>query len=123
MRLALGSRALHRDNLPTPFVRDSGYTVGRDVGLRNPASSDPVWEKGDTIFWERYHATTGFLSNTDADEFFPINNFFLDIAKLFGDMTLSDVAANGTPSNACLVDRGSSDFLPSSHFYLRDVVC
>ena len=49
------------------------------VGLRNPASCDPVRERGDQVFGERTRATTGF-------EFFPNDDFFPDIANLFIDM-------------------------------------
>ena len=48
------------------------------VGLRNPASCDPVRERGDQVFGERTRATTGI-------EFFPNNDFFPDIGSLFID--------------------------------------
>ena len=46
------------------------------VGLRNPASCDPVRERGDQVFGERTRATTG-------TEFFPNDDFFPDIGSLF----------------------------------------
>ena len=62
------------------------------VGLRNPASCDPVRERGDQVFGERTRATTGF-------EFFPNDDFFPDIANLFIDM--GDV--NGSAAVAAAV--------------------
>ena len=75
MRLPLGSRAFRRlSRLLHPVPR----RVSRDgtVGLRNPASRDPVQERGDKVFGERYRATTGFFCNTDADDYFPDDDFF-----------------------------------------------
>ena len=64
------------------------------VGLRNPASCDPVRERGDQVFGERTRATTGF-------DFFPNDDFFPDIANLFiddmGDANGSAVAAAAAP--------------------------
>ena len=46
------------------------------VGLRNPASCDPVRERGDQVFGERTRAATGI-------EFFPNDDFFPGIGSLF----------------------------------------
>ncbi|KAK1664278.1 hypothetical protein QYE76_052437 [Lolium multiflorum] len=54
------------------------------VGLRNPAASSPVREKGDKVFGERFRATTGFIM--DADDTFPNDDFFPDFEDLFDDM-------------------------------------
>ena len=67
------------------------------VGLRNPASCDPVRERDDKVFGERYRATTGFFCNTDADDFFPNNDYFPDVNNIFGDMNTD--GANGSSSN------------------------
>ena len=64
------------------------------VGLRNPASCDPIRERDDQIFGERTRATTGF-------KFFPNDDFFPDIANLFIDM--GDV--NGPTAAAAAAER------------------
>ena len=48
------------------------------AGLRNPASCDPVRERGDQVFGERNRATA------DSD-YFPNDEFFPDISGLFID--------------------------------------
>ena len=64
------------------------------VGLRNPASCDPVRERGDQVFGERTRATTGF-------EFFPNDDFFPDIGSLFiddmGDNSNANALAAAAP--------------------------
>ena len=48
------------------------------VGLRNPASRDPVRERGDQVFGERTRATAGSDDFTN-DDFFPdLGNLFLN---------------------------------------------
>ena len=72
------SRTLRR-RLPSllhPVFRRA--PVEGTVGLRNPASCDPVRERGDQIFGKRTRATTDF-------EFFPNDEFFPDIDNLFID--------------------------------------
>ena len=59
------------------------------VGLRNPASCDPVWERGDQVFGERTRATTGI-------EFFPNDDFFPDIGSLFINDMGDNVNANAS---------------------------
>ena len=51
-------------------------------------------ERGDKVFGERSRLTTGFLSNRDADNYFPND----DIDNLFGDMATH--VMNGSSSNA-----------------------
>ena len=87
------SRTLRRriPNLLHPVFRSA--PVEGTVGLRNPASCDPVRERGDQVFGERTRATTGF-------EFFPNDDFFPDIANLFidmGDVNGSAAAATTAP--------------------------
>lgn len=92
MRLPPGSRALRRrSSLPHSVPR----RAPRDgtVGLRNPVSRVPVRERGDKVFGERHHATTGFFSITDSDDFFPD----VDVDVLFGNMS-SSANANGSSS-------------------------
>ena len=48
------------------------------AGLRNPASCDPVRERGDQAFGERTRATAGC-------DYFPNDDFFPDIGNLFID--------------------------------------
>src|SRR5438105_2716146 len=69
----------------------------RTVGLRNPASCDPVRERGDQVFGERSHATTGFSHDTDpAEDFFPNDDFFPNINNLFvSDMATTDNTNTG----------------------------
>ena len=96
MRLPPGSRALRRrSRLLHPVPR----RAPRDgtVGLRNPASCEPVRERGDNVFGERYRATTDFFFNTDADDYFPDDDFFPDVDDLFGNMSSSG-NVNGSSS-------------------------
>ena len=106
MRLPPGSRALRRrSSLPHSVPR----RAPRDgtVGLRNPVSRDPVRERGDKVFGERLHATTGFFPNTDSDDYFPDDDFFPDVDALFDNMSAT---ANGSSSTGpyvflfCLVE-------------------
>jgi hypothetical protein len=58
------------------------------AGLRNSASCDPVRERGDQVFGERFRATAGFLFIVAAiDDEFPNDDFFPDVDDLFDDMT------------------------------------
>src|SRR6266511_5185507 len=88
MRLP-GSRALRRrPSLSHPVFR----RAPRDgtVGLRNPASCDPVRERGDQVFGERPHATNGLSDDTTAaEDFFPNDDYFPNIDNLF----INDMAA------------------------------
>ena len=59
------------------------------AGLRNPASCDPVWERGDQVFGERTRATTG-------SDYFPNDDFFPGIGNLFID----EMGDNGDDSGS-----------------------
>ena len=93
MRLPPGSRALRRrSRLLHPVLR----CAPRDgtVDLRNPASRDPVRERGDKVFGERCRATTDLFVNTDTDDFFPNDDYFPDVNDIFGNMNTD--GANGS---------------------------
>ena len=95
MRLP-ASRTLHRHpRLPHPVFR----RAPRDgtVGLRNPASCDPVRERGDQVFRERSRATTGLSDDTTAAE-----DFFLNDSLFIDDMATPDNTSNqiGSSSSA-----------------------
>ena len=71
------SRSLRRQaSLLHPFFR---HASGEGTaGLRNPASRDPVRERGDQVFGERTRATAG-SDDFANDEFFPdLGNLILD---------------------------------------------
>ena len=76
-------------DLPHPVLRRAPRAG--TVGLRNRASSSPVWEKGDKVFGEHCRATTDGFSITDfftdanAEEVFPNDDYFPDINTLFYD--------------------------------------
>ena len=87
------SRTLRR-RLPSllhPVFRRA--PVEGTVGLRNPASCDPVRERGDQVFGEHTRATTGI-------EFFPNDDFFPDIGSLFIDDMGDNINANGSAAAA-----------------------
>ena len=66
------SRSLHRQ---ASLLHPSFRRAPREgtAGLRNPASRDPVRERGDQVFGERTRATAG------SDDFFPdLGNLILD---------------------------------------------
>ena len=93
------------------------------IGLWNPVSCDPVRERGDKVFGERSSATAGLDIDTEADDYFPNDDFFPGISNLFNDMALNSDTAN---ANA-----GSSSepyvFLPSIYeimmFFLLLAAC
>ncbi|KAK1595908.1 hypothetical protein QYE76_018330 [Lolium multiflorum] len=88
MCLPLGSRALRRrSRLLHPVYRRA--PLDGTAGLRNPVSCDPVRERGDKVFGERSSATAGFNIDTEADDYFPNDDFFPDISNLFSDMALN----------------------------------
>ena len=76
------SRSLHRQAslLHPSFRRAPGEGT---AGLRNPASRDPVRERGDQVFGERTRATAG------SDDF-ANDDFFPDLGNLF----INDMAEN-----------------------------
>ena len=82
------SRTLHRRHrLPHPVFR----RAPRDgtVGLRNPASCEPVRVRGDLVFGERSRATTGNTTSSSDDEF-PDPDFFPDVNNLLGNLNMGD---------------------------------
>ena len=82
------SRALRRRHrLPHPVFR----RAPRDgiVGLRNPASCEPVRVRGDQVFWERPRATTGNTTSSSDDDF-PNPDFYPDVRDLFNDLDMGD---------------------------------
>ena len=91
MRLPPGSRALRRRRSGLPHSVLQRAPWDGTVGLRNPASRDPARERSDKVFGERSHATTGFFSNTDADDYFP------NVDDLLGNMS-SSANASGSSS-------------------------
>ncbi|KAK1617667.1 hypothetical protein QYE76_023184 [Lolium multiflorum] len=99
MRLPLGSRALRRrSRLLHPVYRRA--PLDGTAGLRNPVSCDPVRERGDKVFGERSSATAGFDIDTEADDYFPNDDFFPDISNLFSDMALNGDNVNAGSSSA-----------------------
>src|SRR5438105_15480411 len=79
------------------------------VGLRNPAPCDPVRERGDQVFGERPHATTGLSDDTTAaEDFFPNDDYFPDVNNLF----INDMAA---PENNVGNSIGSSSSAPAPY--------
>ena len=86
------SRSLHRQAslLHPSFRRAPG--VGT-TGLRNPASRDPVRERGDQLFWKRTRATAG------SDDF-ANDNFFPDLGNLILDDMGDNVNAGGAVPTA-----------------------
>ncbi|KAK1626296.1 hypothetical protein QYE76_000611 [Lolium multiflorum] len=70
------------------------------AGLRNPVSCDPVRERRDKVFRERSTVTAGFNIDTEADDYFPNDDFFPDISNLFGDMALNSDNGNAGSSSA-----------------------
>ena len=82
------SRALRRRHrLPHPVFR----RAPRDgtVGLRNPASCEPVRVRGDQVFGERPRATTRNTTSTSDDDF-PNPDFYPDVRDLFNDLDMGD---------------------------------
>ena len=64
------------------------------AGLRNPASRDPVWERGDQVFGEPTRETAGSDDFVN-DDFFPdLGNFILDD---MGDSVNASGAAPAAP--------------------------
>ena len=85
------SSALHR--LPLSHLASWRAPESETAGLRNPASCDPVRERGDQVFGERPYGIAGVLfivaANGDiTDDEFPNDDFFPDVNDLFSDMTI-----------------------------------
>ena len=85
------SRSLRRQAslLHPSFRRAPGEGT---TGLRNPASRDPVQERGDQVIGERTRATTGSHDFTD-DDFFPN----------LGNLCLNDMGDNLNANGAAPV--------------------
>ena len=82
------SRALRRRHR---LLRPVSRRAPRDgtVGLRNPASCEPVRLRGDQVFGERFRATTdNTTSSTDDD--FPNPDFYPDIDDLLSNLNMGD---------------------------------
>ena len=87
MRLPLSRALRRRYRLPHPVFR----RAPRDgnVGLRNPASCEPVRVRGDQVFGERFRATTGNTTSSTDDDF-PNPDFYPDIDDLLGNLNMGD---------------------------------
>ncbi|KAK1684807.1 hypothetical protein QYE76_045655 [Lolium multiflorum] len=93
MRLPLSSRALRRrSRLLHPVYRRA--PLDGAAGLRSPVSCDPVRARGDKVFGERSSSTAGINIDTEADDYFPNDDFFPDISNLFNDMALNSDNVN-----------------------------
>ncbi|KAK1558124.1 hypothetical protein QYE76_016361 [Lolium multiflorum] len=60
------------------------------VGLRNPASREPVRVRGNQVFGERSGATTGSTTSSSDDEFLHTDNFFPDLSDFFDNLNMGD---------------------------------
>ena len=82
------------------------------VGLRNPASCDPVRERGDQVFGESNRLTV------DGD-YFPNDDFFPDIGCLFIDDDMTDTGNNTAATTA------AATYALLSHLYeiLLQLLC
>ena len=74
------------------------------AGLRNPASCDPVRERGDQVFGESNRSTA------DGD-YFPNDDFFPDIGSLFIDNDMTDTGNNTAATTA------AATYASISHLY------
>ncbi|KAK1648856.1 hypothetical protein QYE76_066661 [Lolium multiflorum] len=88
MRLPVSSSLRRRLRLPHP-VRRRAPTAGT-VGLRNPASREPVRVRGNQVFGERSGATTGITTSSSDDEFLHTDNFFPDLSDFFDNLNMGD---------------------------------
>ncbi|KAK1632132.1 hypothetical protein QYE76_006447 [Lolium multiflorum] len=86
--------ALHK-TLRNPSRRDDVYAttcfqfIGT-VGLRNPASCEPVRVRGNQVFGERSGATTGITTSSSDDKFLLNDNFFPDLSDFFNNLNMGD---------------------------------
>ena len=87
MRLPPSRTLRRRHRLPHPIFR----RAPRDgtVGLRNPASCEPVRVRGDQVFGERSRATTDDTTSSSDDEF-PDPDFFPDMSNLLGNLNMGE---------------------------------
>ncbi|KAK1667305.1 hypothetical protein QYE76_055464 [Lolium multiflorum] len=98
MRLPVSSSLRRRLRLPHP-VRRRAPTAGT-VGLRNPASREPVRVRGNQVFGERSGATTGITTSSSDDEFLHTDNFFPDLSDFFDNFNMGDNDATGNATDA-----------------------
>ena len=109
MRLPAFRTLRHRPRLSHPIFWPA--LRNGTVGLRNPASCDPVRERGDQVFGEHLSATTGLSDDTTAaEDFFPNDDYFPDIDNLFDDMFAPD--GNQLGSSFSTPHVGSSSSVP-----------
>ncbi|KAK1693675.1 hypothetical protein QYE76_010372 [Lolium multiflorum] len=87
--------------LPHP-VRRRAPTAGT-VGLRNPASREPVRVRGNQVFGERSGATTGITTSSSDDEFLHTDNFFPDLSDFFDNLNMGDNDAAAKQINSSSV--------------------
>ena len=97
MRLPLSRALRRRHRLLHPVSR----RAPRDgtVGLRNPASCEPVRVRGDQVFGERFRATTGNTTSSTDDDF-PNPDFYPDIDDLLGNLNMGDNDATAAAAAA-----------------------
>src|SRR3954466_347500 len=79
----LSSTLRRRHSLPHPVRRRA--PADGTVGLRNPASLEPVRVRGNQVFGERSRATTGITTSSSDDEFLHSDDYFpddIDLANL-----------------------------------------
>ncbi|KAK1561446.1 hypothetical protein QYE76_008287 [Lolium multiflorum] len=82
-------------NLADPFTKGLSRNVIENasremVGLRNPASREPVRVRGNQVFGERSGATTGITTSSSDDEFLHTDNFFPDLSDFFDNLNMGD---------------------------------
>ena len=109
------SRALRRRHrLPHPVFR----RAPRDgtVGLRNPASCEPVRVRGDQVFGERPRATTGNTTSSSDDDF-PKPDFYPDIRKLFNDLNMGDNDTAAAAAAAAVAAAPAAPYVFLTFFY------
>ncbi|KAK1668381.1 hypothetical protein QYE76_056540 [Lolium multiflorum] len=70
------------------------------VGLRNPASREPVRVRGNQVFGERFGATTGSTTSSSDDEFLHTDNFFPDLSDFFDNLNMGDNDATVNATDA-----------------------
>ncbi|KAK1665440.1 hypothetical protein QYE76_053599 [Lolium multiflorum] len=111
-RIKRKSSLRRRLRLPHP-VRRRAPTAGT-VGLRNPASREPVRVRGNQVFGERSGATTGITTSSSDDEFLHTDNFFPDLSDFFDNLNMgdNDAAANCFPTKSPLTTK--TDLICSS---------
>ncbi|EMS47649.1 hypothetical protein TRIUR3_02728 [Triticum urartu] len=100
---------------PTKILKFSSLIhthIEGTAGLRNPASCDPVRERGDQVFWERTRATAG-SDDFANDDFFPdLGNLILD--DMGNNVNAGDAAPAAPSFSPSKMDQiASNDEVPS----------